>query len=173
MGERPGFSCPAGAAATRTAVIATQDMNRVLHRDGPYVTVQAGITMTQLLDDANTRGYSLPPGTVPSYLDLTLGGLLAVGAHAQGPKGASNVVSHQTVTTLSVMLSWRALLLPVLPADVESALMGVICVLSCLPARLVSYDRANQHQAVLCVLSPCAVGWVWRAGRHGDPHHLC
>lgn len=100
MGERPGFSCPKGPSGsgsspgTRTAVIATQDMNKVLHRQGRHVTVQAGITMTQLIEYANANQLTVPLGTVPSYLDLTVGGLLAVGAHAQGPKGASNVVSH-------------------------------------------------------------------------------
>ena len=94
MGERPGFSCPKGASPdTRTAVVATQNMDRVLRRDGRYLTVQAGITMTALIDYANANQLTLPLGTVPSYLDLTIGGLLAVGGHGQGPKGASNVVS--------------------------------------------------------------------------------
>jgi FAD/FMN-containing dehydrogenase len=96
MGERPGFSCPQienpGSAAS-TAVIATQDLNKVLHRDGRFVTVQAGITMTELIDWANANDLTLPLGTVPSYLDLTIGGLLATGGHAQGPKSASNVVT--------------------------------------------------------------------------------
>jgi FAD/FMN-containing dehydrogenase len=65
------------------------------------VTVQAGITMTELIDWANANDLTLPLGTVPSYLDLTIGGLLATGGHAQGPKrrqqrGEATVRVHQT-----------------------------------------------------------------------------
>jgi hypothetical protein len=61
------------------------------------VTVQAGFTLTQLVAYANANSLTLPLGTIPGYLDLTIGGLLATGGHGHGPPGSSNIVSdaHQ------------------------------------------------------------------------------
>lgn len=93
FGETAGFARPRGPSTlTRTAVIATTDMRRVLGRQGPLVTVQAGITVTELISYANSQQLTLPLGTLPSYNDLTVGGLLAVGGHALGPRGSNMLV---------------------------------------------------------------------------------
>jgi FAD/FMN-containing dehydrogenase len=103
FGETAGFACSKGASAdTRTGVIATSDMRRVLGRKGCLVTVQAGITLTELKAYANSQQLTLPLGTIPAYGDLTVGGILATGAHRAGPKGASSMVrrAQYSVTIL-------------------------------------------------------------------------
>lgn len=91
--ERPGFSCPTDTSpGARTAVLATSSMRRVLSRKGHFVTVQAGMTQTELINYANSQQLTLPLGVLPAYNDLTVGGMLSTGAHAQGPQGSSNLV---------------------------------------------------------------------------------
>lgn len=68
-------------------------MRNVLDREGTFVTVQAGMTMSDLIAYANSQQLTIPLGTVPAYTDLTVGGLLSTGGHGNGPKGANAVVS--------------------------------------------------------------------------------
>lgn len=94
FGESPGYACPKGSSPnTRTAVIATSSMRSVLLRRGVLVTVQAGITQTELREYATSQRLTLPLGSLLGYSDLTVGGVLSVNGHAQGPKGSSCLVS--------------------------------------------------------------------------------
>lgn len=93
FGESAGFACPRGdSPAARTAVITTNNMRSVLDREGTFVTVQAGMTMSDLIAYANSQQLTIPLGIVPGYTDLSVGGLLSTGGHANGPKGANALV---------------------------------------------------------------------------------
>lgn len=94
FGDRSGFACPKGSIpATRTVAIAMTEMRGVVGRKAASVTVQAGMTLTELLDYATRQSLTVPLGAVPNYKDLTIGGMLATRAHGLGPAGSSAVVS--------------------------------------------------------------------------------
>jgi hypothetical protein len=62
----------------------------------------AGITVAELQRYATSQSLTVPLGAMPGYADLTIGGLLATGAHGFGGKGNSNVVSEAAATCIGV-----------------------------------------------------------------------
>jgi FAD/FMN-containing dehydrogenase len=52
------------------------------------------MTVTELQRYATSQSLTVPLGVMPGYADLTIGGLLATGAHGFGGNGNSNVVSE-------------------------------------------------------------------------------
>jgi hypothetical protein len=52
----------------------------------------AGITVTELLRYATRNNLTVPLGVLPNYADLTIGGLLATGAHGIWRSGQANMV---------------------------------------------------------------------------------
>jgi hypothetical protein len=59
---------------------------------GCAVFLHAGITVTELLRYATRNNLTVPLGVLPNYADLTIGGLLATGAHGIGGSGQANMV---------------------------------------------------------------------------------
>jgi hypothetical protein len=65
-------------------------------------TACAGITVAELQRYATSQSLTVPLGAMPGYADLTIGGLLATGAHGFGGKRNSNVVSEAATTCAGV-----------------------------------------------------------------------
>jgi hypothetical protein len=52
----------------------------------------AGLAVTELLRHTTRNNLTVPLGVLPNYADLTIGGLLATGAHGIGGSGQANMV---------------------------------------------------------------------------------
>ncbi len=126
------FNCPAGSAnifrpedGNRTAFGAAPDlsvgvllngMNRLLAVDpeNHRLTVQAGMTVKQLLEVATANGMSVPLGAVPAFADLMVGGVLLTGAHGSNYGGRSNLVREgaggRVVSSLAAEEGWQRIL---------------------------------------------------------------
>lgn len=72
------------------------NMTQVLSvdHDSNQMRVQTGMFITQLLQEAGKANMSCPLGSVPAFGDLTLGGVLATGAHGSGHLATSSLVSY-------------------------------------------------------------------------------
>jgi FAD/FMN-containing dehydrogenase len=79
-------------------------MNKVLKvdRKNSRLTVGAGMKVSELLEAATANNMSVVSGTLPAYAGLTLGGVLASGAHGSGDNASSNIVSAETRAAASV-----------------------------------------------------------------------
>eukprot|EP00879_Flechtneria_rotunda_P021038 GHRR01022162.1.p1 GENE.GHRR01022162.1~~GHRR01022162.1.p1 ORF type:complete len:385 (+),score=112.10 GHRR01022162.1:332-1486(+) len=75
-------------AATNTTSVSLllDNMSRVLSVDHAkyQMRVQAGMLLSSMLKEASSANMSVPLGCLPSFGDLTLGGVLATGAHGTG-----------------------------------------------------------------------------------------
>jgi hypothetical protein len=92
---------PFGRPADRTVGVLLGGMNRVVSADRSknQITVQAGMKVKQLFDEATALGMSVPLGTPPAFSDLMIGGVMLTGAHGsnfggksclvRGPRGAA------------------------------------------------------------------------------------
>ncbi|PWA71965.1 D-arabinono-1,4-lactone oxidase family protein [Artemisia annua] len=74
----PKLVCPYGDDGL---IISTQNLNRVIKidKENMFVTVESGVTLSQLIDEAAESGLALPYS--PYWLGLTVGGMLGTGAH--------------------------------------------------------------------------------------------
>lgn len=83
------------ASNVTSVTLLLQNMSKVLAVDkaGYRMRVQAGMLVTQLLKEATAAGMSVPLGAVPAFGDLSLGGVLATGAHGTGLGATSSLVS--------------------------------------------------------------------------------
>ncbi|KAF6256372.1 hypothetical protein COO60DRAFT_1640790 [Scenedesmus sp. NREL 46B-D3] len=98
--DRSGFACAkSSVAGTTTVTLLMQNMRAVLGRSGVRLRVQPGMTVTELQRLATSQNLTVPLGVMPGYADLTIGGLLATGAHGFGGKGSSNIADIVKVIT--------------------------------------------------------------------------
>lgn len=93
--QSAGHQQPGNSSSTATVTLLLHNMNKLLavDLDKHQVRVQAGMLVTQLLEEASRLNMSVPLGAVPAFGDLTLGGVLATGAHGTGYRGTSTLVS--------------------------------------------------------------------------------
>ena len=65
-------------------------LNRVVEADGDrhQLTVEAGMTLRELTLAAEANDISVPPGTLPLYGNLTVGGVILAGGHGSGYRTA-------------------------------------------------------------------------------------
>lgn len=74
-------------------------MNRVIavNEELHQLTVEAGMTIGELLQNAEAHGMSVIPGAVSIYAILTVGGILSASAHGSGASLSSLVRSLKWV----------------------------------------------------------------------------
>lgn len=95
----PKLVCPDGQDGL---LISTKYLNRTLRIDvkSMTMTVETGVTLRQLINDASHAGLALP--YAPYWWGLTIGGLLSTGAHGSTLWGKGSSV-HDYVVELRVV----------------------------------------------------------------------
>lgn len=90
----------ARSASVTTVGILMEKMNGLLFANSSsyQLHVQAGMTGGELMDVATSQNMSVPWGSVPAFAGLTLGGVLATGAHGSGTGPPSALVSVSFAT---------------------------------------------------------------------------
>ena len=96
----PKLVCPDGDDGL---IISTENLNKVIeiNQEKLLVTIECGVTLEQLINEAAKSGLALPYS--PYWWGLTIGGLLGTGAHgstlsAEGSAVHDYVVSMRIVT---------------------------------------------------------------------------
>ena len=95
----PKWVCPDGQNGL---LISTKYLNQILKIDVEErtITVQSGVTLKQMVDEAAKAGLALPYG--PYWWGLTIGGLMGTGAHGSSLRGRGSAV-HDHVVELRIV----------------------------------------------------------------------
>ncbi|KAI3719258.1 hypothetical protein L6452_20153 [Arctium lappa] len=100
----PKLVCPAGDDGL---IISTEKLNRVIEidKDSGLVTLESGVTLRQLIDEASKSGLALP--YTPYWWGLTIGGLLGTGAHGSTLWGNGSAI-YEYVVRMRMVAPGRA-----------------------------------------------------------------
>ncbi|XP_061372878.1 probable L-gulonolactone oxidase 6 [Gastrolobium bilobum] len=95
----PKLVCPDGQNGL---LISTKNLNQILKTDAAAMTmtVESGVTLRQFISEAAKAGFALP--YTPYWWGITIGGLMATGAHGSTLWGKGSAV-HEYVVELRIV----------------------------------------------------------------------